>query len=252
MKEQGDKISTKVNLFYENSVAQYIILMKAMVRGLVFKIFFSIPFILSTPKTEIYSLKIIYASERQIVRSALIISLIVGIISISIITYSQGIENFNIIIVGFFMSTGLAIQILSASMAIIVEEMRLFISSWTTTLYLFARNKPKRKWEHLQLETEMLWMNSSVLYTVPLTKLRGKIGEERMMKHIKEFKGELGYIETVTNSPESKLKFAEFAIDHIIDKLNIHDTIYGHTMRIGTWTYVFFLLIGTIIWLVTS
>lgn len=223
-----------------------------MTVGLIFRIFFTIPFVNSEPKIETYNLKVIYASERQIIRSALMISMFIGISSMSIIIYAQGTEHINIVIVGIFLSTGLAVQILSASMEVILEEMRLFISSWNTTLYLFSRNKPKRKWEHVQLETEMLWMNSHVLYTIPMSKLRKKMSEEKMMKHIKEFKDDLGYTNNVTDSPKSKLEFAEYAIENIVDKLNVHDTIYGHATRLGTWTYVFFLLIGTIIWLGTS
>jgi len=230
----------------------YIFTLSIMLRGLIVRIFFAFPigFFRIKPADENYNKTIIKIRSKVIIRCARILAGAIWItLMYFVITYS-GISNLNTVIAGFLISIALSQQIESAAMEVTTTHMRIFISAWNTVLYIFAKRKRGERWNEIVEEAEMLWIHPQIRYSEPMERLEGKLTEQQLMKHINKDREEMNYYKEVEDNNESKIKFANHAIEYIQIKLNIHDKIYEHQQRLGTYTYVIFLGIGTLIWLV--
>ena len=230
----------------------YVITSSIMIRGLIVRIFFAFPigFFRIRPADENYSNTIIKTRSKVIIRCARILAGMIWLVLIYFIIKYAGLNNINTIIAGVLISIALSQQIESAAMEVTTTHMRIFISSWNTVLYIFAKRKRGEKWKDIVEEAEMLWIHPQIRYSEPLERLEGKLTEQQLMKHINKDREEMNYYKEVEDNNESKIKFADYAVEYLQNKLNIHDKIYEHQTRLGTWTYVIFLGIGTLIWLV--
>ena len=230
----------------------YISTASIMLRGLIVRIFFAFPigFFRIKPADENYNKTIIKIRSKVIIRCARILAGVIWIISMYFVIIYSGINNLNTVIAGFLITIALSQQIESAAMEVSTSHIRIFISSWNTVMYIFAKRKRGERWNEIVEEAEMLWIHPQIRYSEPLERLEGKVTEQQLMKHINKDREEMNYYKEVEDNNESKIKFANHTVEYLQNKLNIHDKIYEHQQRLGTWTYVIYLAIGTLIWLV--
>lgn len=234
----------------------YIILITRMARGIVSRIFYTFPFallrkqVLANPNSS--DIRVIRANEDEIFRSASVVAAAFAISMILLISFFQGLANPGIVVAGVFLALGISQQIISVSMDVISSDMRGFISRWNTVIHLLARAKGGLEWRFIEDEATKIFIYPHILYTLPQVLGIGKVRIGELLGYIDRNRGEIGYSRKVGEDEPSQLSFSTQALDHIKERLDVHDRMYDSELKTGAIDPILFLAIGTIIWLLSS
>ncbi|MCZ6648128.1 MAG: hypothetical protein O7B30_02625 [Thaumarchaeota archaeon] len=234
----------------------YIILITRMARGIVSRIFYTFPFallrkqVLANPNSS--DIRVIRANEDEIFRSASVVAAAFAISMILLISFFQGLANPGIVVAGVFLALGISQQIISVSMDVISSDMRAFISRWNTVIHLLARAKGGLEWRFIEDEATKIFIYPHILYTLPQVLGIGKVRIGELLGYIDRNRGEIGYSRKVGEDEPSQLSFSTQALDHIKERLDVHDRMYDSELKTGAIDPILFLAIGTIIWLLSS
>ena len=234
----------------------YLILSTRMIRGILSRIFYTFPFaLIRRPvlnNTNSSDIRVIRAGEDEIFRSASVVAAVFAISMIFLISFFQGLANIGIVIAGIFLALGISQQIISVSMDVISSDMRAFISRWNTVIHLLARAKGGPEWRFIEEEATKIFISPHILYTLPELLDKGKVRIGELLGYIDRNRGEIGYSGTIGDEEPSQLSISTQTLDHIKERLDVHDRMYDSEQKTGAIDPILFLAIGTIIWLISS
>lgn len=198
-----------------------------------------------------YDMKLVKQQMQSVLITAASIGVSFGAISFLIVFMIQWNQNILIVIAGFFISVGMARQLLATSLDAVTTNMNAFLSSWASTVLLLARDRQTSEWRLIEERLERILLGKMLNYDLPV-KLHGvKSNSPQVYKYLDESKWELEYQHAITSEDHSCLAFAQHAIMHMRDKLQIYDQLLEVQERCGGVNNLVLIAIGTLIWLVS-
>jgi hypothetical protein len=175
-----------------------------------------------------YDMKLVKQQMQNVLITAAAIGVSFGAISFLIVFSIQWNQNILIVIAGFFISIGMARQVL-----------------------LLARDRQTSEWGVIEARLERILLGKKLNYDLPV-KLHGvKPNSPQVYKYLDESKWELEYQHAITSEDHSGLAFAQHATMHMRDKLQIYDQLLEVQERCGGVNNLVLIAIGTLIWLVS-
>jgi hypothetical protein len=198
-----------------------------------------------------YDMKLVKQQMQNVLITAAAIGVSFGAISFLIVFSIQWNQNILIVIAGFFISVGMARQLLATSLDAVTTNMNAFLSSWASTVLLLARDRQTSEWGVIEARLERILLGKKLNYDLPV-KLHGvKPNSPQVYKYLDESKWELEYQHAITSEDHSGLAFAQHATMHMRDKLQIYDQLLEVQERCGGVNNLVLIAIGTLIWLVS-
>lgn len=198
-----------------------------------------------------YDMKLVKQQMQSVLITAASIGVSFGAISFLIVFMIQWNQNILIVIAGFFISVGMARQLLATSLDAVTTNMNAFLSSWASTVLLLARDRQTSEWRLIEERLERILLGKMLNYDLPV-KLHGvKSNSPQVYKYLDESKWELEYQHAITSEDHSCLAFAQHAIMQMRDKLQIYDQLLEVQERCGGVNNLVLIAIGTLIWLVS-
>jgi hypothetical protein len=163
----------------------------------------------------------------------------------------QQIQNVLVVIAAFFISVGMARQIVSAALDAVTTDMNAFLSSWVSTLHLLAKDRQTSEWRLIEDRVEVILLGKNLEYDLPV-KLHGvKPNSPQVYKYLNERKWELEYQHDITSEDHSCLAFTQHALKQMRDKLQRYDQLVEVQGRTEAVNNVILIAIGTLIWLLS-
>ena len=200
-----------------------------------------------------YNIKLIGQPTNYFKLSAAVIGISFVVIAILIaIVFDQ---NVMVIIAAVFIIFGTARQIFASALDVVTTNLNAFLSSWTSTLLLLAKNRPMvttTDWRSIERRIEMILMSRGLGYDLPV-KLEGVKPESRhiLLEYLDEHKWELECQQAITDDDSSCLAFVQYATKQMREKLQIYDELAGLQERSGGVNAVILIALGTLIWLIS-
>jgi hypothetical protein len=230
---------------------------KEMVKHLVNLLFVNDIFIFlihkkAKPAVE-YNIKLIGQPTNYFEFSAALIGISSTVIAILIVFVFD--QNVMVVIAAVFISLGAGRQIFASALDVITTNLNAFLSSWGSTLHLFAKNRltvmPTTDWHSILNHVELLLISTGK-YNLPV-KLNGEKPEsiQILFEYLDEHKGELEYQHAITYDDSGCLAFAQYAIKQMREKLLLYNELEEIRERSGGVNSVILIALGTLIWLIS-
>ena len=207
----------------------------------------------STKSAAEYNIKLIGQPTNYFKLSAAVIGISFVVIAILIVIVFD--QNVMVIIAAVFISLGTARQIFASALDVVTTNLNAFLSSWTSTLLLLAKNRPMvttTDWRSIERRIELILMSRGLGYDLPV-KLDGVKPESRqiLLEYLDEHKWELECQQAITDDDSSCLAFVQYATKQMREKLQIYDELAGLQERSGGVNAVILIALGTLIWLIS-
>ena len=185
--------------------------------------------------------------------SAAVIGISFVVIAILIVIVFD--QNVMVIIAAVFIIFGTARQIFASALDVVTTNLNAFLSSWTSTLLLLAKNRPMvttTDWRSIERRIELILMSRGLGYDLPV-KLEGVKPESRqiLLEYLDEHKWELECQQAITDDDSSCLAFVQYATKQMREKLQIYDELEELQERSGGVNAVILIALGTLIWLIS-
>jgi hypothetical protein len=198
-----------------------------------------------------YDMKLVKQQSRNVLITATAIGVSFGVISFLIVFMIQWNQNILVVIAGFFISIGMARQIVSTALDAVTTTMNAFLSSWASIVHLLAKDRQTSEWRLIEDRVEAILLGKKLEYNLPVKLHGAKPNSLQVYKYLDESKWELEYQHAITSEDPSCLAFARYAIMQIRDKLRIYDELLEVQERSGGVNTIVLIAIGTLIWLVS-
>jgi hypothetical protein len=234
-----------------------ILIMKEMVKHLVYMLFVNALFIFivhkRTKSGAEYNIKLISQPTQYFKFSAAVIGLSSAVIAILIVIVFD--QNIMVVIAAIFISLGTGRQIFASALDIITTNLNDFLSSWASTLLLLAKNRPMvtttTDWRSIESKVDLILI-STRKYNLP-AKLDGVKPESQqiLLEYLDAHKWELGYQQDITYDDSICLAFAQYATKQMIKKLLIYNELESLQESSGGLNAVVLIALGTLIWLIS-
>ena len=207
----------------------------------------------STKSAAEYNIKLIGQPTNYFKLSAAVIGISFVVIAILIVIVFD--QNVMVIIAAVFIIFGTARQIFASALDVVTTNLNAFLSSWTSTLLLLAKNRPMvttTDWRSIERRIELILMSRGLGYDLPV-KLEGVKPESRqiLLEYLDEHKWELECQQAITDDDSSCLAFVQYATKQMREKLQIYDELEELQERSGGVNAVILIALGTLIWLVS-
>jgi hypothetical protein len=231
--------------------------MKEMVKHLVNLLFVNALFILlvrkRTKSGAEYNIKLIGQPTNYFKVSAAIIGISSWVIAILIVIVFD--QNVMVVIAAVFISFGTGRQIFASALDVITTNLDAFLSSWSSTILLLAKNRlmvTTTDWRSIERRIELILMSRGLEYNLP-AKLKGvKLESQQiLLEYLDEHKWELECRQAITDDDSSCLAFVEYAAKQMREKLQIYDELEDLQERSGGVNAVILIALGTLIWLIS-
>jgi hypothetical protein len=196
-------------------------------------------------------MKLVKQQSRNVLITATAIGVSFGVISFLIVFMIQWNQNILVVIAGFFISIGMARQIVSTALDAVTTTMNAFLSSWASIVHLLAKDRQTSEWRLIEDRVEAILLGKKLEYNLPVKLHGAKPNSLQVYKYLDESKWELEYQHAITSEDPSCLAFARYAIMQIRDKLRIYDELLEVQERSGGVNTIVLIAIGTLIWLVS-
>ncbi len=198
-----------------------------------------------------YDIKLVKQQMRDVLISAAAIGVSFGAFSFLLVLIIQWNQNILVVIAAFFISVGMARQIISTALDTVTTNMNAFLSSWVSTLHLLAKDRQTSEWRLIEDRIEVILLGKKLEYDLPV-KLHGvKPNSPQVYKYLNESKWELEYQHDITSEDHSCLAFAQHALKQMRDKLQIYDQLVEVQERTVAVNNLILIAIGTLIWLLS-
>jgi hypothetical protein len=198
-----------------------------------------------------YDMKLVKQQSRNVLVTATAIGLSFGVISFVIVFMIQWNQNILVVIASFFISVGMARQIVATALDTVTTSMNAFLSSWASIVHLVAKDRQRSEWRLIEDRVEAILLGNKLEYNLP-AKLRGvKPDCPQLYEFLNESKWELEYQYAITSEDPSCLAFAQHATKHMRDKLQLYEQLLEVQERSGGVNTVVLIAIGTLIWLLS-
>jgi hypothetical protein len=198
-----------------------------------------------------YDRKLVKQQMQDVLITAAAIGVSFGAISFLIVFMIQWNQSILIVIAAFFISAGMARQLVATSLDAVTTNMNAFLSSWASIVHLLAKDRQTSEWRLIEDRVEAILLGEKLNYDLPV-KLHGvKPNSPQVYKYLDESKWELEYQHAITSEDHSCLAFAQHAMMHIRDKLQIYDQLLEVQERSGGVNNIVLIAIGTLIWLIS-
>ena len=160
-----------------------------------------------------------------------------------------------VIIAAVFISFGTGRQIFASALDVITTNLDAFLSSWSSTILLLAKNRlmvTTTDWRSIERRIELILMSRGLEYNLP-AKLEGvKLESQQiLLEYLDEHKWELECRQAITDDDSSSLAFVEYATKQMKEKLQIYDELEDLQERSGGVNAVILIALGTLIWLIS-
>ena len=200
-----------------------------------------------------YNIKLIGQPTNYFKLSAAVIGISFVVIAILIVIVFD--QNVMVIIAAVFIIFGTARQIFASALDVVTTNLNAFLSSWTSTLLLLAKNRPivtTTDWRSIERRIELILMSRGLEYNLPV-KLDGVKPESQqiLLEYLDEHKWELEYQQAITDDDSSCLAFVQYATKQMREKLQIYDELEELQERSGGVNAVILIALGTLIWLIS-
>ena len=207
----------------------------------------------STKSAAEYNIKLIGQPTNYFKLSAAVIGISFVVIAILIVIVFD--QNVMVIIAAVFIIFGTARQIFASALDVVTTNLNAFLSSWTSTLLLLAKNRPMvttTDWRSIERRIELILMSRGLGYDLPV-KLEGVKPESRqiLLEYLDEHKWELECQQAITDDDSSCLAFVQYATKQMREKLQIYDELEELQERSGGVNAVILIALGTLIWLIS-
>ena len=207
----------------------------------------------STKSAAEYNIKLIGQPTNYFKLSAAVIGISFVVIAILIVIVFD--QNVMVIIAAVFISFGTARQIFASALDVVTTNLNAFLSSWTSTLLLLAKNRPMvttTDWRSIERRIELILMSRGLGYDLPV-KLEGVKPESQqiLLEYLDEHKWELECQQAITDDDSSSLAFVQYATKQMREKLQIYDELEELQERSGGVNAVILIALGTLIWLIS-
>ena len=231
-------------------------IMKEMVKHLANLLFFNALFIFvvrkGTKSGAEYNIKLI-GQPTKFKSSAAVIGISFAVFAILIVIVFD--QNVMVIIAAVFISLGTGRQIFASALDVITTNLNTFLSSWTSTLLLLAKNRPivtTTDWRSIERRIELILMSRGLGYDLPV-KLEGVKPESQqiLLEYLDQHKWELEYQQAITDDDFSCHAFVQYATKQLREKLQIYDELEDLQERSGGVNAVILIALGTLIWLIS-
>ena len=223
-----------------------------MLRELVARVLYSfLVFFRRSRSNSTYDSSIVMANQKDVLSGATLIGVAFVFAMMTLILSFKGLSNLNILLAALFLSFGLAQQIVSVCLDVVITHLRCFISRWNTVLYLLARRSPRLEWRFIEEETVQIFIYPYILHSPPEEMSAGNIGVINLLEYIRHNRFEVEYSATIGSEHASQLSFSQHALECIKEKLESHHQIFEIQQKTGAVNPIIFLTIGTIIWLLS-
>ena len=232
-------------------------IIKEMVKHLVNLLFVNGVFIFlvrkRTKSGAEYNIKLIGQPTNYFKLSAAVIGISFAVIAILIVIVFD--QNVMVIIAAVFISLGTGRQIFASALDVVTTNLNAFLSSWTSTLLLLAKNRPMvttTDWRSIERRIELILMSRGLGYDLPV-KLDGVKPESQqiLLEYLDEHKWELEYQQAITDDDSSCHAFVQYATKQMREKLQIYDELEELQERSGGVNAVILIALGTLIWLIS-
>lgn len=198
-----------------------------------------------------YDIKLVKQQVQDVLISAAAIGVSFGALAFLLVLMIQWNQNVLVVIAAFFISVGMARQIVSAALDAVTTDMNAFLSSWVSTLHLLAKDRQTSEWRLIEDRVEVILLGKNLEYDLPV-KLHGvKPNSPQVYKYLNERKWELEYQHDITSEDHSCLAFAQHALKQMRDKLQRYDQLVEVQGRTEAVNNVILIAIGTLIWLLS-
>ena len=200
-----------------------------------------------------YNIKLIGQPTNYFKLSAAVIGISFVVIAILIVIVFD--QNVMVIIAAVFIIFGTARQIFASALDVVTTNLNAFLSSWTSTLLLLAKNRPMvttTDWRSIERRIELILMSRGLGYDLPV-KLEGVKPESQqiLLEYLDEHKWELECQQAITDDDSSCLAFVQYATKQMREKLQIYDELEELQERSGGVNAVILIALGTLIWLIS-
>jgi hypothetical protein len=160
-----------------------------------------------------------------------------------------------VIIAAVFISFGTGRQIFASALDVITTNLDAFLSSWSSTILLLAKNRlmvTTTDWRSIERRIELILMSRRLEYNLP-AKLEGvKLESQQiLLEYLDEHKWELECRQAITDDDSSCLAFVEYATKQMKEKLQLYDELEDLQERSGGVNAVILIALGTLIWLIS-
>lgn len=198
-----------------------------------------------------YDIKLVKQQIQDVLISAAAIGVSFGALAFLLVLMIQWNQNVLVVIAAFFISVGMARQIVSAALDAVTTDMNAFLSSWVSTLHLLAKDRQTSEWRLIEDRVEVILLGKNLEYDLPV-KLHGvKPNSPQVYKYLNERKWELEYQHDITSEDHSCLAFTQHALKQMRDKLQRYDQLVEVQERTEAVNNVILIAIGTLIWLLS-
>ena len=148
-----------------------------------------------------YNIKLIGQPTDYFKYGAAIIGISFAVIAILIVIVFT--QNVMILIAAVFISLGTGRQIFASALDVVTTNLNAFVSSWTSTLLLLAKNRlmvTTTDWRSIEIRVEMILISRRLEYNLPV-KLDGVTPESQqiLLEYLDEHKWELEYQQAITD-----------------------------------------------------
>ena len=200
-----------------------------------------------------YNIKLIGQPTNHFKLSAAVIGISFVVIAILIVIVFD--QNVMVIIAAVFIIFGTARQIFASALDVVTTNLNAFLSSWTSTLLLLAKNRlmvTTTDWRSIERRIELILMSRGLGYDLPV-KLEGVKPESQqiLLEYLDEHKWELECQQAITDDDSSCLAFVQYATKQMREKLQIYDELEDLQERSGGVNAVILIALGTLIWLIS-
>lgn len=198
-----------------------------------------------------YDIKLVKQQMHDVLISATAIGLSFGALAFLLVLMIKWNENVLVVIAAFFISVGMARQIVSAALDTVTTNMSTFLSSWVSTLHLLAKDGQTSEWRLIEDRIEAIFLGKKLEYDLP-DELQGvKPNSPQVYKYLNERKWELEYQHDITSEDHSFLAFAQHALKQMRDIIKVYDQLAEVEERTEAVNNVILIAIGTLIWLLS-
>ena len=200
-----------------------------------------------------YNIRLIGQPTNFLKFGAAVIGISFAVIAILIVMVFT--QNVMIIIAAVFISLGTGRQIFASALDVVTTNLNAFVSSWTSTLLLLAKNRrmvTTTDWGTKTTQVEMIIISRRLEYNLPL-KLDGVTPESQqiLLEYLNEKKWELGCQQAIADDDSSCYAFFQCATKKMREKLQIYDELEDLQERSGGVNAVILIALGTLIWLLS-
>ncbi len=199
-----------------------------------------------------YKISLVKQPIREIVISATIIGIAFVSSSILFLIIIKWDTSMMVVLAGVLIAFGTGRQIFATALDTVTTSMNGFLSSWASILHLLAKSsKDSAEWRSIEIHIELILFGKHIQYDLPpeLGHARTNIDPAQIYKYLNDHKEELGYSRSIEDEDRSSIAFAQYATNHLREKLQIYLQLVELQERVGGVNTVILIAAGTLIWL---